>query len=435
MVDTTTFGSFPGVRVQTVGNAITGVAIGREQHLVLIGEGDSSNGSASANTVTQINSRIDANRKFGEDTELANACRQALANGANINFVHAIMAEKKSSGTESFSSTSTGQLADAPIVEEDLSASDVSGASNLEFDYASPPTAGDADTVALNPLTGEWQADTSGSYDFDYNYLDWDTALDTADGVIDEGETGIVTALTEAESVASSLSGKINTYRAEYKMAVGLAGAEPNDTDADGNAVIDTATYTDALDNDAMFLAGPVRREAGSSDTILGAVGGLMAGAAVNAPVYNSSFSGITGVEQSLSTSESDQLRNTQVMPVLQRGAVRLNGNVSTSTADDYDRDYFVRRVVDQSTLVAKTIGDSIVGQINDSDTRGTAENQIRAELVGLAERRMIKPNTADAQNHFVDVYNVDSDTVGIDYGVTPLGIVKQVDTTLTIST
>jgi hypothetical protein len=441
MVSTTTYGDFPGVRVETAGGAITGVAVGREQKLVIIGVGDAGSGEASPNTAVQIPSRSQADTQFGDGTELSEAMKDALSNGANIDYLYGVMLDVTEDEAETFTSASSGTLTEAPIIE-DLNTIDVQDtgdatAATVEFRYESPPSApSDADTVFLNPITGEWTADSSSDYDFTHDYPDWTTAFDEAQLQIETEETGVIAPLTESESLATDLSGRVNTLRGEYKMATGLQPAEPNASDSDDNdARYDTGSYTDSIDNDAMFLHAPARK-VDSNYLITGAVGGLMAGNSLNNSIYNENIT-VDNIDQRLSDSEAGDLRDAEVIPVKQPpsgGAITVADNRSTSTETDWQRDYWRRRIVDQVILIAKAVGDSVIGRINDERTRNTVESQISVELRGLVSDRLLEPNTDEETNWFVDVYEIDSDTVGIDIGITPLGIVKRVDTTITIN-
>lgn len=434
------FGSFPGVKVETTGGAITGVAVGREQFLVIFGVGDPNNGSATTNDPTQVNSRVDAERKFGSGTELTAAVKDALANGANLDFLYGVMLGE-SSATDTITGGS-GTLTNVPIIEDlsRISAQNVTdgvAADDIQFRYDSPPTAPtSANVVHINPHTGEVEAGDTDDYDITYDYAQWSSGLDSADSIVNEEETGVYCALSEAETVASNLSTKVTNLRDKYKMVVGVTGAEPNSNSTENppDARIDTANYTDSIDSDSMFLSGPVRL-LDTKYTVLGGIGGMFAGHPLNDPVYDDVLSGFTEIEQKISKAGADDLRNEEVIPVRQEGAIRVADNMSTSTATDWERDFWTRRIVDEVILIAKGIGDAVVGRINDEDTRQTAETEIEAQMRQLVRSRLIKPDTDTETNWFVDVYEIDTETVGIDLGITPFGIVKRVDVTVTIRT
>lgn len=437
MASTTTYGDFPGVKITTAGGAITGVAVGRAQKFVLIGSG-SSEGSAPVNTATQINGRIDADRKFGSGTELAENMKDALANGANISFLYGIRWDVTDE-TETLESTS-GTLSNAPIVEDANSITvtgDPGGADtdiSVEFRYDSPPTNdATADTAYINPITGEVEIEsTETSFEVVYDSPDVASARAEAETVLGDEETGLIGQLVENEDLATDLSGSVNTLRGEYKLAMGIQAAQPNANSDDNTPDYDTGSYTDSIDNDAMFLHAPARKE-GSQTTITGALGGYMASRPLgpDGSIYGDSLT-VDDLDDRLSKADNDNLRDKKVIPVRQSpqgGSVEISDNISTSEETDWIRDYWTRRIVDQVILISKAVGDSIIGRINDQRTRDTVTTTIKSELKGLADDRLI------TTEYFVDVYQVDANTVGIDVGITPQGIVKQVDISITINT
>jgi hypothetical protein len=448
MASITTYGDFPGVRVQTAGGAITGVAVGREQKLVLIGDGDPSNGSASTNEPVGINSRIDADNKFGSGTELANNIRDALNNGARRSLLSGVMVDETTvteeditDGGDATDSSTGSTIDDAPIVEDTSVITvedDTDTVLDVEFRYGQ--TAADlstpgADTIYINPITGAWKADESDNYDITYDYPDYSSALDAAKTDINEEETGIIAPIFESEDVASELSTAVNELRPNYKMAVGLHALEPNQTNTDNEASYDTSEVTHGLDNDAVFLYAPARKD-GDDELITGALGGIMAGNELNDSIYYDEIEINADLNQRLSGTEESDLEDERVMAIRQSqsgGTIRVARNLSTSTSDDWERDYWRRRIVDQVILLAKTIGDSILGDINDVNTRDTVESSIRSELKGLADDRLIE--AGGQGGYFVDVYEVNDDTVGIDLGITPRGIAKNVEVSITIDT
>lgn len=444
MASNNTYGDFPGVRVETAGGAITGVAIGREQKLVIVGVGDPSNGSASVNTATQIKSRLDADRKFGDGSELAEHMKDALANGANIDHLYGVMLDTTSITAETVSGGS-GTLTNNPIIEDtsviSVTNTTASSSETPVFRYDSPPTTSDvaSDEVAINPITGEVEAGDSDDYEIDYDYPDWTSGLDESETVIGDEETGVIALATEAEDIASDLSSRVNTLRSEYQMALGVSAAQPNANQSEDNdPLYDTSAYSDSIDNDAYYLHAPARKDE-SKRTVTGAVGGVMAGNDLDDSIYSDNLDIDEDMDQRISKTDAANLRGEEVIPVRQPpsgGSISLRGNASTSTNTDWDRDYWYRRIVDQVILIAKTVGDSAMGQINDETTRDGIRSQIRNELSGLASDRLIEPNTEAETNWFVDVYDADAaSTIGIDIGVTPRGLAKRIDVTITVST
>jgi hypothetical protein len=479
----TTYGNFPGVQVEVAGGGITAVAIGEEEKLVIFGAasyqdddtltGDGNEDSlessldGSLETAETINARREADAKFGDGSELADAMREALGNGANIDFLYGV-APRRYNVVDETQSTQSGTLNNAPIWEEDVSdESDINalvcddttdGSVTVEYDYSSPPQQPSAaDTVAVNPNTGEYAADAapSGDYEFDYKYLDWSSAFDASSvtNVVQEDETGVFDALTDSDSVSGSLDSTVTTHRGNYKLINALSGAEPNDnevvTSDDASLANDHSNYTrrdarfdtsnysaGSVDADHYFKFAPVRLE-NSSKTILGGIGGLFAGNPIDDPIYNDVINGYDTLEQSFTKADADNMRDERVIPVRQAGSIRVKDNLSTSSETDWERDFWRARIRDRVVLIAKLVGDAIIGRINDQQTRDAAARLIRAELRELVADRLLRPNTSEETRWYVDVYedSTNSNEVNIDIGFTPYGIVKRVDTNVTINT
>jgi len=268
--------------------------------------------------------------------------------------------------------------------------------------------------------------------------------------VVNEDETGIYLSLSDTDAVNSSLQSAVNALRQNFQLVNGLAGAEPNDfellsaagTRGGADARYDTGNYSSSgsqsVTEEYMYLFAPVRLE-NDSATFLGAIGGLFAGNPIEDPIYNEALAGVSGVEQTFSKSDADNMRAEDIIPVRNAGAVRVKGNRSTafSEADAVAAEFWTRRITDRVILIAKQVGDRIIGRINDQETRDQARRLIEAEMRELVRDRLIRSNAGDETNWFVEVSedSTNSDEVNIDVSFTPYGIVKRVDETITVDT
>jgi len=484
-----TYGEFPGVRVETQSGGITGITIGEEEKLVLFGEsnytldtsgdsdelvveGDDATLDVSASSPEQINALREADTKFGAGSELADGMREALANGANLAFLFGVAVPRDFVEAE-VQSTQTGSLDNVALVEHTgesvdstgdtigdmgISATDTTdGDLSVELRYnGSPATPTEEDTVFVNPLTGEYAADAaaSGEYEFSYTYNDYSTAFSAEEvrGIVNENETGVYVALSDSDSVASSLQTEISTLRTNFQLVNGVCVAEPND-----NELLDAANTSDENGGaDARYDAGNYGsanqsvseeyfykfapgREEDVVKTIVGGVGGLFAGNPISDPVYNDELNGYQSLEQTFSKTDADNMRGEDIIPVRSGGAIRVQGNRSTaySSADTVAADFFTRRITDRVILIGKQVGDNTIGLINDEDTRSRAARLIRAELRQLVADGLIKPNSETENNWRVEVYEetTNRNEVNIDISFTPYGIVKRVDETITVDT
>jgi len=487
-----TYGSFPGVRVTTQSGGISSIAIGEEEKLVVFGEsdyvldtsgssdelaveGDDTSLTISASSPEQINARREADAKFGTDSELADGMKEALANGANIDFLYGVAVPRDFVEAET-QSAQQGTLDNTSLVENTGDAVDSTGDNlndmgievyddnspstelTVEFRYnGAPSIPSDADTVYINPLTGEYAADATAdgaNYEFSYTYNDYGTAFGAQDvkNVVNENETGVYVALTDSDSVSSSLQSEVSTLRDNFQLVNAISVAEPNDsevldaanvTDTNGgaDARYDTANYGTAnqsVSAEYYYKFAP-GREADEVKTIAGGFGGLFAGNPISDPIYNDELSGYQSLEQKFSKTDADNMRAEDIIPVRTGGSVRVQGNRATnfSTSGTVAADFWTRRITDRVILIGKQVGDEIIGRINDEDTRAQAQRLINAEMQQLVSDRLIRANTDSETNWTVDVYedSTNDDEVNIDISFTPYGIVKQVDETITVNT
>lgn len=467
---TITYGDLPGVQATVKGGRIVDVSIGYEQHVVLFGRGNPVDGTATANTPELVQTPAEADTLFGEGSRLAAGLRGALRNGANRDYLHGVMPTETTVSAEPIAGGS-GTLTNVPLVEDidtiTVTNTTAAGTATPEFVYSSPPPApGEAGVVNINPLTGEVASGGTDDYQIDYAYLDWGAALDAADTVLRHNETGIYATLTDAEVVAQTLSDKLDTLRPTYKLVRGIAGAQPNTTNPDGEAIIGTDVddttpdYTDTLDDDALFLAGPTRL-AGTEDTrtILGGLAGKMGGNAITDPVYGDVIEGYGPLVQQLSPEDEGTpaedntlgtgLRGQQVMPIRDDGSdggmgLTIEDTLSTSTLSDWERDYFNRRIVDQMLITAREIGEPLRGRRLRDAITSNAEQDIVDALAGYADDGLLEQSSAEGtsntgttnaddeeQNYDAIITRPDRNSVAISIYFTPIGVAKNIEETL----
>lgn len=439
----TTYGNSARVSVDVSGGGITGINVGTVQKLVIFGRGDPNSGTAQVNDPTQVSGPTAADDTFGADTQLADAIREASDNGTDYSMIWGVMPATQSVTGESAAGGS-GELNNAPIIEDldEISVqntTDGQAADSIEFRYDSPPTAPTSDNVVhINPFTGEIEAGDSDDYEVDYKYLDWESAFDAASNVIEEMETGVWRVVSEAESVVDTARQLAKPLREnEWKMVRVNGAAQPNANSEETvpDARIDPDSYSDALDSDFIFVSGPERLE-DTNDLVAGGVAGLLAGHELTDPVLGDSLTGYDALEQQLTVPDQTTLEEEGVIPVSDAGSTTLESNVSTSTATDWTRDYFTRRVVDQVILIARAIGRAARGRFNDEDVETLVEEEIKDEIVSLVDERVLRPNTEDEQRWYVSADQDPSDPKQLDIslGVTPNSVIDTVDVDLTVS-
>jgi|APHM01.1.fsa_nt_gi Phage tail sheath protein. len=446
------YGSFPGVKVNVEGGSVSGAQIGREQKYYIVAladrDGDTSeapDGTIDANEVTQIQSRSDVDSKFGEQSQMAEQYRLARGNGANPNFIFGVSPKVEDytyDATAAASGTLPNEDAESPfqpiLDDPDRIVVTDSGGTELtvrvQFGSLSSPGANE---FLINPSTGDWMVQSESDLTIEYQRAHYQDAIEKIDRDILENEFAVIALVSRFEEHSATLASNITSLRTKSKMAIGLSGAEPNDTTADGDPAIDTGAYSDAIEaTEGMFMAGPVESVDGRN--VIGALGAKIVGTALDDAVYKESISGITGMKQRLASAEARELRDPEksIIPIKDQGGVEISGNTSTYQSEsDWDRTIYHRRIVDLVNVTAKVIAEASLGLINDQDTRDEIENGIKSQLEGLASDGLIKSNRQTGTNFFVEVTKGGPDTVEIDLGVSLYGVVKRVPITITVDT
>jgi len=440
-----TYGSIPGVQISTSTGNVSGVTIGRSQYLLLAGVGNSNESVDPADPV-EIDGRADVDEKFGEGSDVAEAYRNALANGADPDFVRAVRVPTTTVSGDTFADVS-GTIADTPILSdtENIDADADGDDLDVKLDWSSPPEPPEEGEVNVNPYTGEFEAEKSEVF-FEYQHLEWEDALYSLTGELTEGEFGVINPLTASSDVGAMLDGMIEEMRDDMKMVVGIMGAEYNDTADSGRPALDASEFENTFSSDTMFTVGPTAlagpdlyatdesdlTEAGMGLEALGAAAGLFAGNSNTDPVYDSVLSGVTDLEQDVSRADVTDLRGEYVIPVRDTGAIRLEDNRSTYDQEEqggWERDYFRRRIVDLVTVTLFLTARQQIGGILDGGTVSDVQDAVSVQLSDFVEDGLL-----EAGEQEVNVFRQDDRTIGMDVVITPLGVAKGADVNLEIN-
>lgn len=433
-----TYGSIPGVRISTSTGTVSGVTIGRSQYLLLVGAGNQ-DATVTPSEPVQIDGRADVDEKFGAGSDVAGAYRRALANGASPDLIRGIRAPTTTQSGETFTAN-TGTLAETPVVSDVDRMSVENGTGDpidVTFDWESPPAAADGtNVVRINPYTGEFDSDVS-DITFEYESVDFGPAFTAGKGVLTEGEFGVINPLTSSAEVGTTLQGHLSEMRANYKMVVGVLGAEYNGTLVGGQPELNPAEFTNTFSDDTLFTVGPTALGAAESGTglgveALGAAAGLFAGNATTEPIYDNTIAGIGPLEQDVTRADVTDLRGERVIPLRDTGIVRLEDNRSTydqETEGGWERDYFRRRIVDLTSVTLYLIARQQIGGILDGDTVNDVQDAVDVQLSDLVSDGLLEAGEQDAT-----VYREDDRTIGMDVVITPLGVAKGADISLEIN-
>lgn len=449
---TVTYDQTPGTKVILEAGSIQGIEVGEAEKLVIFAKGDPANGSAATNDPVQVSSVTEAENAFGAGTPIVRQVEQAINNGANPSYIYGVMPATQSVTNEAAAAVASYTLNNAPVIEdlteitiEQDTTADGAGdtAISTEFRYDDGATApGDADSAFLDPNTGQVEFDEAGDYYIDYKYLDWSTAIGSADKVVNESESGVFFADSDAESVASTLAGKVTALRdPDMRMVKGFAGAQPNDnsSEATPDPIYDTVNYADAVDDLPMWLFAPARED-DETNTLGGGIAGVAAGNGLQNPIYNEPLTDVipeTGKndEGQLTHSERSDLRGAQVMPIKSESSTRIDGTISTDTAELWETDFQTVRVIDRCVIIVHEIGKAIRGKLDNEGTEEIAAQEAQDQLEELAQDGLLKQNTSDETNLYVRADDSTAQgTIALEVGVTPIQAVETFETTIVIA-
>jgi hypothetical protein len=408
------------VTVRSGGTVSIGAAF--ETTLGLVGGMDTANGDATEGDVITVESTSDAEQQFGENSELAKNVAAAYANGAGTIYAVGV---SETQTTESFDASSSGTLSESPVFDptvhpdHDITATDTVGASdvNVNIVYGTPSAPADANTINLNPVTGEWEADESSDYDIDYAYGDYDSAITDVVKKVPR----IVTVLTENETVANSLLTELNTYDSDFEFMHGVVGAEPE---------VSAASYSDNLDDRRLSIVAPSRGWLDSAETdqvrTMGAVGGRASGKPLGDSMTYEPLQGIVSLNTQYTNSELGTLIDSQVMPLRQSGGIDIVKDMTTSTDVRFERLY-ASEIIDEATEISHQISQQFIGNANTEDNRLLLRESHTTSYNELLEDQLLEDflvNVSKGANDF---------EVDIDIGLDVIGIIDTVDVTISV--
>lgn len=391
----------------------------------LVGGYDAANGSATEGSVETVESSADAATLFGENSELKEQVDLAFNNGAGTIYAVAVSettVTSEATGGATFT-TSNAPVFD-PNIHDEHSVSVVdTGGTNPETNivYESPPsTPSSSDTVNFNPVTGEGEADSAatGSYEIDYDYGDYTTAIQS---LLSEQVPRFTVALSENTSVANDLLTEINTYDVDFDFTHGVVGALPETT---------PSSYTDSLDDRRLVVVAPSRGYTDTAETnevrTLGAVAGLTAGNALGDSTTYEPLNGLASLRTSYTTSEITTLIDNQVLPIKQGGGIKVIKDMTTSTDAKFERIY-ASEIVDEATEVSHQIAEGFIGSRNTEDNRISLRESHRSSYLEMEDDDLL-------EDHDVGVNKGNDDfTVVVDIGLDVIGIMDTIDVTITV--
>jgi hypothetical protein len=411
----------PGTSATVRSGGTTAVGAAFTTTAALVGVMDTDNGDATPGDVYTIESSSEAGTQFGEGSELKEQTDLAYLNGAGLVYAYPVT---ETETTESFSGSSSGTLAEAPALDPtlhdhlDITAEDTTTSTSVDVVVdPDPTTPADADTIELNPETGNWEADESSDYDITYTHGDYDNGIQETAKLVPRS-LGV---LTENTSVINDLLTELNSYDVDFDFMHGYAGAPAETTAAD---------YSDNVDDRRQVIVAPSRGYLDSAETnearTVGAVAGKQAGKPLGDSTTYEDLDGFASLRTAYTNSELATLIDKQVYPIKQGGGVKVIKDMTTSTDTRFERVY-ASEIVDEVTQISNDIAQQFIGNVNSEDERILLAESHRTSYSQLERDELL-------EDYFVGVSKgADDFEVDVEIGIDVIGIMDTIDVTVTV--
>lgn len=415
----------PGTQITVKGGGTIAVSRAFSQDQGIVGTMDTSNGTATPGEVETFTSVSEAEDLFGEDSELARAAAAAKNNRAQE--IHAV-AVSDTEQTDNETASSSGTLAESPIIDPNTSPSyDITaedGAQetidvNLVYeDTVTSPS--DAQTMNLNPVSGDWEADESDDYDITYHTGDYTAAIDA----LLPKTPRIVSVQTASSSVTSHLATELENDAGEFDFMHGVVNAEPT---------IDPDTFSQSTNESRIVMVAPSRAYVDDAETEMvmtaAAVGGLFAGLALGDSGTYNTVRGLTALRREFTPSEAGKLTDERVAPLLNDGGIKLIKDQTTSEDVKFERLYS-NEIVDEATELSHQITQQFVGELNTARNRQDLEESHRTVYQEMQNDR---PPLLDNYSVSAEQDSSDDETVNVTVGLDVVNVIDTIDVTIVV--
>jgi len=420
--------TIPGDSIEVRSGGVVAVGAAFATTVGLVGGMDTGNGSATEGEVVEVESSADAATLFGEDSELKKQVDLVYQNG-NISTIYAVPVSESTVTGEAAGGTS-GTLSNVPAFdpniheEHDITAADTGGTDpTVKIVYDSPPsTPGTSDTVNVNPVTGEFEFDAAatGSYEFDYEYGDYTTAIQSLVAFVPR----TVGALTENTSIANDLATELNNSAADFDFMHGQVGA----------VEVDPSSYSDTFDERRLSVVAPGRGFTDDANTnevrTIGATAGKQSGLALGDSSTYESLGGFADIgrteSERYSNSELGTLVDNQVYPLKQGDRIFVVKDMTTSTDPRFERIY-ASEIVDEATEISHQISQNFVGELNTESNRFALGESHSTSYAELQEDNLLDAYTVSVSE------GASADEVDVDIGLDVVDIMDTIDVTITV--
>lgn len=403
----------------------TAVSAAFERTGAIVGGMNTAEGSATEGEVQTLTNSNNADTLFGENSDLTRQVRGAFANG--VGTLYAIPVTETGT-TDTVTATASGVLQNAPVFdpnvheEHEVTATDTTAATtvdvNIVYDEgADIATPSEADTINLNPVTGEFEADESSDYELSYTYGDYTSAIKKAAELLPR----IVGVATAATDLGNDWLTEANTYDTDFGFMHGIIGAMPN---------ADAETYDDSFDDRRLSVAAASRGYLDDAETeeawTIGALVGKQAGKALGDSSTYEPLNGFASLRTSYLNTEIQSLIDKQVMPLKNSGGIKVVKDMTTSTDPQFERLY-ASEIADEATEISRQISENFTGEKNTEDNRLLLRESHTTSYEEMSDDDLLEDYFVSVEKGATD-FEVDM-TIGLDI----IGLMDFIDVEIVI--
>lgn len=415
----------------SIGSSATASRTGADNSVAVIGGYDASNADSEVTPgeATLVTDPTSAEDLFGT-SELARMIEVVSANG--VGEIYGVPVSETQSTTESFASTSSETLTNAPIFNPNLhpdhsvTVTDTVASTDLTVNIVHDSTVSqpsESGTANLNPNTGDIAFDSSSDYDVTYDYGSYSTAVTNA------GDVGVRNLIvgTEAASVKTDIVSTLSDIAADFDFKRAFVGAKPEIDSAN------ISTYVpDEQDWRLVEVAPALATMTDGAVRTAAAVGGFLSAQPIS-PDGSGLFDKVRGLVSLNTEYRSIEAKDFDGVTALTRNA-RLATAETTSTTEQF-RLIYAAEIVDAVALSLFSVARDYAGGPQDTgelevllETRLVDFSTGSPPLLGFGDGRQEPP-------YDVSVGFGNSNTVA-DAGVTfiPYPIAEEVNLSLTVA-
>jgi hypothetical protein len=440
MAETIGTTNIPSDEITIDASATVSIGLAFSRSTGFVGGMDTSNGSASAGTIQTVSNPTDAKNLFGQDSELHRAAKIAFqpTDGVSIDTLYAV-GVSETDETESFTSSSSGTLGNTPAMDpnlhgdEDLTAQDDQNNDiTVNIVYGTPQTPSDADTINLNPLTGDWEADASDDYDISYTYGDYQSAIDEL--LSNEAPRTVAVGAEDSAIITDLISDgteNVNNEAGDFNFMHGFGGVTPvGDNETTSTYV---SGYSDSFDEKRLSLVAPPR---GFTDTDGTEARTVWGEAAAHAAVplgdsrTKSPLSAYESLRSDFDVSGLETLIDSQVMPLRDLSPVENVKDMTTSQTAAFERVY-ANQIADDATERLHIIARNFIGSnFNTEAARRRLGRSLRNEYLAMQSNTPPLLDDFDVQ---VDPDSTNDNQVDVTVGLDIVDLVDTIDAEVSV--